>query len=528
VSYPSAQLPAHSVIEPLTLAVAGSTPPHLKMVKPTGTMDALLSKNRFAALSSHGTSGNQNPPTLNRETSAVSGAASLPLGKSRWWDNSENSPGLSDKFGHLIVDNNDNQGKKIRDRSNSTKRKNSAEDNSNAKSARIEVSECPHLKALNDNSKMISKVLESLADHTGTDPVVAGCVKSLAITMNSMNDVLGVVMAEHLNPGSSPEVTICETIINVPDGESSKFPFPPQVNNPRKPLKQKPLGDTESWATAVSRQTKRQTQSKNQNPPSQNNQTHSNSGTADSQRRNPGNTESPFVKAVKEAERSLLVFNLDMGQSPIMNPTTISAKVTVGLLNVLSDKEKAEGKYKKSVGHSQASRDLVDDIISQVVRMEFFGSKTAPCKFPGNSDRNGEFFTVPVKLMFKDRKIAQTAAEILRKYFNIQPTTPYHRSLRAAITQAINRAKEGNPGYHAKVNVDLNGRTLKCFVREDTKPPGVWKPLEGSISLPSSVLDPGLRDMSKVILPTSPNDPIINSHGKTKATDNRAPPVHQK
>jgi hypothetical protein len=39
-------------------------------------MDALLSKNRFSALSSHGTSGNQNPPTLNRETSAVSGAAS--------------------------------------------------------------------------------------------------------------------------------------------------------------------------------------------------------------------------------------------------------------------------------------------------------------------------------------------------------------------------------------------------------------------------------------------------------------------
>jgi hypothetical protein len=114
-----------------------------------------------------------------------------------------------------------------------------------------------------------------------------------------------------------------------------------------------------------------------------------------------------------------------------------------------------------------------------------------------------------VKLVFKDRKIAQTAAEILRKYFNIQPTTPYHRSLRAAITQAINRAKEGNPGYHAKVNVDLNGKTLKCFVREDTKPPGAWKPLEGNISLPASVLDPGLRDMSKVILPTSP--PMIPS-----------------
>ncbi len=176
------------------------------------------------------------------------------------------------------------------------------------------------------------------------------------------------------------------------------------------------------------------------------------------------------MKAVKEAERSLLVFNLDMGQSLTMNPTTISAKVTVNLVNVLLDKEKAEGKANPSGGHSQASH-LVDDIISQVVRMEFFRSKTAPCKFPGDSSRNAEFYTVPVKLVFKDRKIAKTAAEILRKYFDIQPTTLYHRSLRAAITQAINRAKEGNPGFHAKVNVDLNGRTLKMLRQRGHKAP---------------------------------------------------------
>jgi len=34
--------------------------------------------------------------------------------------------------------------------------------------------------------------------------------------------------------------------------------------------------------------------------------------------------------------------------------------------------------------------------------------------------------------------------------------------------------------------------------------------------------------MSKVILPTSPSDPVINSHGKTKATDNRAKPIFAK
>jgi hypothetical protein len=40
---------------------------------------------------------------------------------------------------------------------------------------------------------------------------------------------------------------------------------------------------------------------------------------------------------VKEAERSLLIFNLDLGQSPIMNPSTISARVTVALLDTYAE-----------------------------------------------------------------------------------------------------------------------------------------------------------------------------------------------
>ncbi len=120
------------------------------MVKPTGTSDALLSKNRFAALSSNGATGNRNPPTLTVSASAVGGAASLLTGKSRWFENTQDSPGFCDSPSDThreepLSNNNEQQGKNIRNRSNSTKRKNSAEDTSNAKSARIEVSDCPHL-----------------------------------------------------------------------------------------------------------------------------------------------------------------------------------------------------------------------------------------------------------------------------------------------------------------------------------------------------------------------------------------------
>jgi hypothetical protein len=178
------------------------------MVKPTDTMDALLSKNRFAPLSSNGASGNRNPPTLTVNSSAAGSATSLLSGKSRWFESLQNSPGFCENSGEISEERSatytEPLGKHIRNRRNSTKRKNSAEDSSNAKSARIEVSDCPHLKALNDNSKVITKVLESLADHTGNDPIVSGCVKSLAITMNSMNDILGIVMGGETHPRQQP------------------------------------------------------------------------------------------------------------------------------------------------------------------------------------------------------------------------------------------------------------------------------------------------------------------------------------
>jgi hypothetical protein len=402
------------------------------------------------------------------------------------------------------------QGKFPRNRSNSVKRKNSAEDMSNPKSARLTM-DCPHLKVIEENKIMLTKTLDSLADYKGNEPVLADGIRNLSICMNSINEILGVVMAERLVPGSSPEVEIFEEVsVNSQQSQSSKFQFPNPATNSRKPLKQKPLGDSETWATAVSRNTRKAQQVKNTLPP-----THPDPEDQNSKSNQEKDT--PFVKAVKEAERSLLIFNLNMGQAPIMNPNTISAKVTLCLLNLVAEKNGLD-----KGNHTQDSRDLVDDITSQVVRMEFFGSKTSPCKFPGESSLNGTFYTVPVKLVFKDRRTAQTAAEMLRKYLNLNSITPYHKSLKAAMTQAINRAKAANPGHHAKVNLDLNGKSLKCLIRTEGNPPGSWTPWGTNIPIPSAALDPGTKDITKVILPTSPNSPILTGAGSNKGKDKGA------
>jgi hypothetical protein len=404
--------------------------------------------------------------------------------------------------------------KQIRDRSASTKRKGCDNSVNHAKSARLEPAECPHLKVIDQNKSVFKKVLDSLSNYSGKDQVICDAVRDLSIGMNGINDILGVLMAERLIPGESPEI-IDSSSKDGPQGATclppTQFPFPSgkEKTNPRMTLQQPPLGDHNMWAKVTGRQ-QRKEQLQNQNG-----RDRSTSRQYRSENDN-GKTaqENSFIKAVKDAERSILLFNLNLGTTPIMNPNTISGKVTLSLLNIMKEKE-------NTAVPTQEVKDFINDILSQVVKMEFYGSKTVPCKIPGKSSLNGSYFTIPVKLMFKDRKGAQTASELLRDCVGISSTTPYHKSLRAAISLAIKLVKEENPGYQAKANLDLNGKTLKCFIRTDSNPPGSWAPYGSNIPLPAEALDPACKNFSNMCLQPPMRISPRDSRKKTRATDTR-------
>jgi len=185
-------------------------------------------------------------------------------------------------------------------------------------------------------------------------------------------------MAERLIPGESPEI-IDLSSQDGPQGATclppTQFPFQSgkEKSNPRMTLQQPPLGDHNTWAKVTGRQ-QRKEQLQNQ---------HGRERSTSRQHRSEnenGRTaqENSFVKSVKDAERSILLFNLNLGNTPIMNPTTVSGKVTLSLLNLMKEKE-------NTPVPTQEAKDFIDDILSQVVKMEFYGSKTVPCKIPGNS-----------------------------------------------------------------------------------------------------------------------------------------------
>ena len=101
-----------------------------------------------------------------------------------------------------------------------------------------------------------------------------------------------------------------------------------------------------------------------------------------------------FKEAVKEAERSTLIFNLDMGKVPLMNQENISKKATLALTSMAAKKE---GKSTSTPREEAVA--AIDDILSITTGMDLFGKSTK--SYTNSMDSNsGAFCTIPVKYSF--------------------------------------------------------------------------------------------------------------------------------
>jgi hypothetical protein len=99
-----------------------------------------------------------------------------------------------------------------------------------------------------------------------------------------------------------------------------------------------------------------------------------------------------FNEAIRDAERSTLCFNLNIGNKPIMNKATIPEKATLALTTMAA---KVEGKN-RSVP-SQEVIAMIDDNTSLVTNMEFYGSSTK--QYKGKDEDKDPSFCLPRRRM---------------------------------------------------------------------------------------------------------------------------------
>ena len=188
-----------------------------------------------------------------------------------------------------------------------------------------------------------------------------------------------------------------------------------------------------------------------------------------------------FREAVKEAEKSTLVFNLDMGKVPILNQDTMSRRATLALSTMAAT---VEGK--QSSTPSQEAMAAIEDVLSVTKTVNFFGATTKTYK--NTKDTNsGAFCTVPVKYGYKDKDTRIRAETILRNRCKVNCSTPYPPILRECIRKTIDAGKLARPNDFVRVHVDANNFALKLAWRP--RDASTWIPHDKPIPLPQEALD---------------------------------------
>jgi hypothetical protein len=84
---------------------------------------------------------------------------------------------------------------------------------------------------------------------------------------------------------------------------------------------------------------------------------------------------------IKEAKRSTLLFNLDMGKVPLVNKETMNKKATLALAAMAAKKEK-----KNTSIQSEDAVAAIDDCLSATTGMDFFGATTKTYRNPKDSN----------------------------------------------------------------------------------------------------------------------------------------------
>jgi hypothetical protein len=225
--------------------------------------------------------------------------------------------------------------------------------------------------------------------------------------------------------------------------------------------------------------------------------------------------EQRFREAIRTAEKSTLIFNLDMGRVPVMNKDTMSKRATLALSAMAAEREKSNTSVP-----SEDSVETLDDVLSLVKNMEFFGDTTKTYRHPRDK-KSGLFCTVPVKYEFRDRDTRMRAETVLRSSCGIQCATPYPVMVKECIRQIVQRVKRQNPGNFVKVTVDTRDLTFKVARKppDDDPDPG-WKYRIGDIPIPEIVMDTSIRRVPRdFVLPI----PVREDDTQTPYRDTRRP-----
>ena len=208
-----------------------------------------------------------------------------------------------------------------------------------------------------------------------------------------------------------------------------------------------------------------------------------------------------FREIVQDAEKSTVVFNLDMGRVPLINRSTMGIKATSALTAMAAA---VEGRPANNPSTDTVT--AIDDVLSVAEKVSFFGKSTKSLK--GKNPNSGAFCTIPVCYTFPDRETRFNAEQTIRTRCKASCSTPYPAALRECIKLAMVAGKRARPDEFVRVNVDLPKLSLKMSWRARNQ--NTWSRHDKHIPIPTLVIQSPSRVPEGLELENLP-DPAVRS-----------------
>ena len=186
-----------------------------------------------------------------------------------------------------------------------------------------------------------------------------------------------------------------------------------------------------------------------------------------------------FRDLVKDAEKSTVIFNLDMGRVPVINRNTMCVKATTALTAMAASVES-----RPADNPSRDTIDAIDDALSVADNASFFGSSTK--SVTGKSADSGAFCTIPVCYKFPDKETRVKAEQVLRTRCKASCATPYPQSLRECMKKIIENGRMVRPDDFCSVSFDLARMGFRVSWR--TRGASDWIRHDTLIPLPDAVI----------------------------------------
>ena len=207
----------------------------------------------------------------------------------------------------------------------------------------------------------------------------------------------------------------------------------------------------------------------------------------------PGTNE--LRAALAAAEKSAVVFDVDLGPSPVANRGTLNAALAGGLKSAAL---KVSGGSADAFGEGVR---VVNDALSCADNVDFLG-QTSTVKIDKRDPENPiihDFCTMPVKLDFPDKNSRIHFEKSLRKHCNLKAQMALPKQIWKYQSAYLRAMRERHAGKVVMVRTDAASMSLVAFTKDEGG--NVWERCPGMWPIPRGIMLPGFNVDSRIELP---------------------------